>query len=399
LANSIDLPERIRDAAAEALLHPSGVTLLHRPHIPETAWTYVKECLDTGWVSSAGDYVSKFEEQLAEFTGCKRAIATVNGTAALEVCLFLAGVRPGDEVICPSLTFVATANAISHCGAIPHFVDVSEERLSIDPEQLEVRFDEVLVTGLDGARNRQTGRRVAAVCVMHCFGHPADLYALDRVCKRFEIPLIEDAAESLGSTYQGQHTGRFGCVAAVSFNGNKIITTGGGGAILTDDEELGNRAKHLTTTGKVAHPWEFFHDVVAWNYRMPNINAALGLSQLEMLPELLAAKRSVAERYRACFATIPDVRLMLEPQDCCSNYWLNCLILSEAAATARDQVLSALNSSGLQSRPIWQPMHYLPMYCDCPKTPLPVTESIYRRSINLPSSAELATGWSASHTA
>ena len=206
-ANS--MAKAIRSAVTEALGNPEPPVLLHRPYLPPTAWDYVKDCLDTGWVSSAGAYVTKLEEQLAIFTGCKRAVATVNGTSALQVCFTLAGVRPGDEVICPSLTFVATANAIAHCGGVPHFVDVSETRLSIDPDQLEARFRDLLVTSPEGARNRETGRRVAAVCVMHCFGHPADLDPLVEICNRYEIPLIEDAAASLGSYYEGRHTGRF----------------------------------------------------------------------------------------------------------------------------------------------------------------------------------------------
>jgi perosamine synthetase len=395
MKTSSDLSERIHSAVAEALSHPGKITLLHRPYFPDTAWTYVKECLDTGWVSSAGEYVSRFEKQLSLFTGCKHAVATVNGTAALQVCLHLAGVRPGDEVICPSLTFVATANAIAHCSAVPHFVDVSEERLSIDPVQLESRLREVLAGGPDGPRNRRTGRRVAAVCVMHCFGHPADLHALLRVCRQYEIPLIEDAAESLGSIYDGQHTGCFGRLAAVSFNGNKIITTGGGGAVLTNDEGLAELAKHLTTTGKVPHAWEFNHDCVAWNYRMPNINAALGLAQLEILPQLLTAKRKLAERYRDCFADLSEAHLVTEPVDSRSNYWLNCILLAESGCAARDRVLTALDAAGFQARPVWKPMHYLPMYRDCPRGPLSVTESIYRRAVNLPSSADLSPGWPA----
>lgn len=390
---AVSVAESIRSAVAEALGDPSPPVLLHRPYLPPTAWDYVKECLDTGWVSSAGAYVTKLEEQLATFTGCKRAVATVSGTSALQVCFTLAGVRPGDEVICPSLTFVATANAIAHCGGVPHFVDVAETRLSIDPAQLEARFHEVLAVGPDGPRNRQTGRRVAAVCVMHCFGHPADLNPLLEICNRYQIPLIEDAAESLGSTYDGRHTGRFGMLTAVSFNGNKILTTGGGGAILTDDEELADRAKHLTTTGKSPHAWEFHHDVLAWNFRMPNINAALGMAQLEILPQMLAAKRVIADRYVASLERVPGIRFLTEPEDSRSNYWLNCVLLDEPDLAVRDLILSKLNEAGFQSRPVWQPMHTLPMYGDCPRGPLPVTESIYCRGVNVPSSVDLTPGW------
>ena len=394
LTSSTDsLASTVRRAVSEALGNPSGFTLLHGPHIPPTAWDYVKDCLDTGWVSSAGAYVTRFEEALAGYTGCRRAVVTVNGTAALQVALFLAGVRPGDEVIAPSLTFVATANAISHCGAVPHFVDVNESRLSIDPDALQERLENIAEPAADGVRNRQSGRRIAAVCPMHCFGHPAELDRIVEICDRWGLALVEDAAESLGSTYRGRHTGTFGLVSAVSFNGNKILTTGGGGAILTDDETLADRAKHLTTTGKVPHAWEFHHDVVAWNYRMPNLNAALGLAQLEMLPRLLAAKRALAERYRSLFHEIAGVRWLAEPEESRSNQWLQCLLLDEPDMAVRDAVLGELNGAGLQSRPVWEPMHRLPMYRDAPRGPMAVTESIYRRAINVPSSAELAPGW------
>ncbi len=379
-------------AAMERAIGPATeMVLLHRPYLPPSAWEYVKECLDTGWVSSAGSYVTQFETELARSTGCARAVATVNGTAALQVCLNLAGVERDDEVIAPSLTFVATANAIAHCGAVPHFVDVSTARLSICPQALKTRLEEITVAGPRGPVNRQTGRRIAALCLMHCLGHPADLDAIVEICAQYDIPLVEDAAESLGSTYRGKHTGRFGKLAAVSFNGNKILTTGGGGAILTDDAELADRAKHLTTTAKVPHAWEFQHDAIGWNYRMPNINAALGLAQLQILPQLLAAKRAVAERYQASFAELSGVaEFLCEPSDSCSNYWLNALVLSADHESSRDELLKQLNSAGYQCRPLWQPMHYLPMYVDCPSGPLAMTENLCRRLINIPSSADLA---------
>lgn len=378
-------------AAMERAVGPATETvLLHRPYLPPRAWEYVKECLDTGWVSSAGSYVTRFETELASLTGCARAIATVNGTAALQVCLHLAGVGRDDEVISPSLTFVATANAISHCGAVPHFVDVSRERLSICPEALRARLKEISVAGPHGPVNRQTGRRIAAVCLMHCLGHPADLDAIVEICAEYDIPLVEDAAESLGSTYRGKHTGRFGRLAAVSFNGNKILTTGGGGAILTDDDELADRAKHLTTTAKVPHVWEFQHDAVAWNYRMPNINAALGLAQLEVLPDLIAAKRALAEKYQASFRKLSHIaQFLCEPSDSCSNYWLNALVLTPEYEASRDVLLERLNAAGYQCRPLWIPMHQLAMYASAPRGPLERTEELCRRVINIPSSADL----------
>ncbi len=382
-------------AGMERAIGPATeLVMLHRPYFPPSAWEYVKECLDTGWVSSAGSYVTQFETELANATGCARAVATVNGTAALQVCLHLAGVGRDDEVIAPSLTFVATANAISHCGAVPHFVDVSTTRLSICPQSLKTRLEEVAVAGPCGPVNRQTGRRIAALCLMHCFGHPADLDAVVEICTRYEIPLVEDAAESLGSKYRGIHTGRFGKLAAVSFNGNKILTTGGGGAVLTDDAELADRAKHLTTTARVPHAWELQHDTIGWNYRLPNINAALGLAQLQILPQLMAAKRALAERYKASFTELSSVvEFLSEPSDSCSNYWLNALVLSAKCETSRDGLLQQLNSAGYQCRPIWRPMHQLPMYATAPRGALERTEILYRRVVNIPSSADLSPKW------
>ncbi len=396
MPNSLEkqLTHRIEAAVRGAIGPAKEMVLLHRPYLPPKAWDYVKECLDTGWVSSAGSYVTRFEQELAKVTGCRRAVATVNGTAALEICLRLAGVKPGDEVLSPALTFVATANAIAHCGATPHFVDVSEERFSISPQALEDRLKQIVAAGEHGPINRETGRPIAAVCLMHCFGHPGELDAIATLCERYDVPLIEDAAESLGSTYRGRHTGRFGLLSAVSFNGNKIITTGGGGAILTDDDALADRAKHLTTTAKTPHAWEFHHDELGWNFRLPNINAALGVAQLEILPQLLVAKREVAMRYLESFQGIDDVADFLrEPSDSSSNYWLNCLVLKPEVEAARDQVLKQLNDAGYQCRPLWQPMHRLPMYADCPRGSLETTDSLCRRAINVPSSADLAESW------
>ena len=381
--------DSVLHAVTEVLGTPSETLLLHEPYFPEQAWTYVKECLDTRWVSSAGKYVSEFENRLAELTGSKRAVAVVNGTAALQVSLTLAGVERGDEVICPALTFVATANAISHAGAVPHFVDVCERRLAISPEALENRLREVAQKHASGVLNRNTGRRIGAVCVMHCFGHPADLDALAEICQRFDLPLVEDAAESLGSYYKGRHTGRHGLMAAVSFNGNKIVTTGGGGAILTDDNQLADRAKHLTTTGKLPHPWQFNHDSVAWNYRLPNLNAALGLAQLEVLDQLLLAKRELARRYEEAFRGQRYCEFLKEPADGQSNYWLNALVLNPEYACAQEELLTALNEQGFQSRPLWTPMHHLPMYQGCPRGDLTISDSLFQRVINIPSSATL----------
>lgn len=386
------LEQLILEAVASAIGPATEPILLHRPYFPPTAWLYVKECLDTGWVSSAGSYVTKFEQMLAQTTGCKRAVATVNGTAALEICMRLVGVKAGDEVICPSLSFVATANAISHCSATPHFVDVSLDRLSICPQALSERLSQIAQSGPGGTFNRETGRRIAAVCVVHCLGLPADLDAIVNLCNRYGIPLVEDAAESLGSYYKTKHTGGFGKVSSLSFNGNKILTTGGGGAILTDNEELADHAKHLTTTAKVPHPWEFHHDEVAWNFRMPNMNAALGVSQLEILPKLLDAKRAISLRYMNAFERMPDVTFLQEASDSQSNYWLNGIVIEDSDAKKQASILKCLSDKGYQCRPIWKPLHLLPMFTSCPHGSLVNAETLRTKVINLPSSVNINLG-------
>lgn len=392
----------IADAVAAALGGAPSAAL-HVPTFAGNEWGYVKECIDTGWVSSAGEFVNRFERAVAEYTGAPYAIATVNGTAALHMALMLAGVgRPvgalgggdaspdaQDEVLMPALTFVATANAVAYTGAVPHFVDVDPTTFGVHPQALAAYAQHAFERRGGRLVNRKTGRRVSALIVMHAFGHPADLAGLQGLCREWDIPLIEDAAESLGSFYQGRHTGTFGRLGVLSFNGNKIITTGGGGMILTADPELAAAAKHLTTTAKLPHAWEYVHDRVGYNYRLPNINAALGVAQMERLPQLLAAKRKLFERYRAAFEGIQGVTILREPPDGQSNYWLNALVLDEALADQRDPLLKALSDAGFQVRPIWQPMHLLPMYRDCPRMDLPVTESLARRVINLPSSAHL----------
>jgi perosamine synthetase len=376
--------------ALQSVLPPgNGFISLHEPSFSGNEWNYVKECLDTGWVSSVGKFVDRFEEDLAAYTGVKRSIAVVNGTAALHICLLLAGVKAGDEVLIPALTFIATANAVSYCGAIPHFIDSEECTLGVDPRKLARYLEEIAEERVDGCYNSVTGRRIKAIVPMHTFGHPVDLDPLVEVCQRFNITLIEDAAESLGSCYKGRHTGQWGLLSALSFNGNKTITTGGGGAILTNDEELARLAKHITTTAKVPHRWEFNHDMVGYNYRMPNLNAALGCAQLEQLPDFLAAKRDLAERYRQAFAEIPGIKFFSEPANSRSNYWLNTLLLDEDCAGQRDALLEASNEMGIMTRPAWTLMSKLPMFAGCPKMDLSVAESLEQRLINIPSSAFL----------
>lgn len=362
---------------------------LHEPSFAGNEWVYVKECLDTGWVSSVGKFVDRFEEDLAAYTGVKRAVAVVNGTAALHVCLLLADVKPNDEVLIPALTFIATANAVSYCGAIPHFVDSEEATLGVDACKLKIHLEEIAEQRPDGCYNRLTGRRIKAIVPMHTFGHPVDLDLLLEICQSFNITLIEDAAESLGSFYKGRHTGNWGRLSALSFNGNKVMTTGGGGAILTNDEELANAAKHLTTTAKLSHRWEFNHDRIGYNYRMPNINAALGCAQLEELPAFLTAKRALAERYREAFAPVTGVRFFSEPSHSRSNYWLNTLVLDQGAGKQRDALLAATNDAGIMTRPAWTLMSKLAMFEQCPQMDLTTCNSLEQRLVNIPSSVAL----------
>ncbi len=380
-------PQTVVDALATVLKAPAG---LHEPALNGNEWKYVKECLDTGWVSTAGKYVETFEAMLADITGARHAIATVNGTAALHAAFVLGGIEAGDEVIMPALTFVGTANAAAMMGAVPHFADAEEHTLGLDPARLDEYLVDIAEVTDGECRNKATGRRIAAVVPVHTFGHPADLDPLVALCKKFKLTLIEDAAESLGSAYKGTHTGNHGLLSILSFNGNKTVTTGGGGAILTNDDNLAADARHLTTTAKLPHKWEYRHDRVGFNCRLPNINAALGLAQLEQLPEFLERKRKLAKAYEAAFADVEGVRFFTEPNFATSNYWLNVLLLDRDVAEARDTILSVTNDNGFMTRPSWTPMHDLPMYADCPKMDLSVTEDLARRLINIPSSPGLA---------
>lgn len=388
--NTIGIAQEIVRAVRSVLGAPGDMIALHEPEFVGNEWAYVKECIDTGWVSSVGSYVNRIEADLAAFTGAAHAVATANGTAALHICTILAGAEPGDEVLMPTLTFIATANAVSYSGAVPHFVDSEERTLGVDAERLETYLGESAEIVDGRCVNRRTGATIRALVVMHAFGHPADLNALAALCERWKIVLIEDAAESLGSFYRGRHTGNVGRVAALSFNGNKVMTTGGGGAILTNDPELALRAKHLTTTARVPHRWNFVHDEIGYNYRLPNLNAALGCAQLERVPDMIARKRVLADRYMAAFAGVPGVRFLKEPEDCRSNYWLNTIVLDPENAGQHEAVLEALNDSNYMSRPVWTLMHRLPMYADCPRADVSVAEELASRVINLPSSPKLA---------
>ena len=359
---------------------------LHEPSLKGNEWAYLKDCIDSTYVSYVGQYVDKFEAMLAHFTGVKKAVAVVNGTAALHIALKLAGVQPEDEVLTPALTFVATANAVSYCGAIPHFVDSEESTLGLDPHKLKAYLKDIARVDSDSCYNKLTGRRIKAVIPMHTFGHPVDLDPLVEVCNKYKIVMIEDAAQSLGSYYNGKHTGNWGKVSILSFNGNKTITTGGGGAIITNDEDLGKLAKYLTSTAKVPHRWAFNYDLVGYNYRLPNVNAAIGCAQMEQLPQFLERKRRLAATYLKAFAGMAGVSFFTEPPFAKSNYWLNVLLLDGNVSDRQEEVLKKTNDNGIMTRPVWTLMNKLIMYKDCPAMDLDCAESLAKRIINIPSS-------------
>ncbi len=356
---------------------------LHAPVFRGRERELVMDTIDSTFVSSVGAYVDRFEIDMATFTGSPRAVAVMNGTAALHIALKLVDVVPGDLVVTQSLTFVATCNAISYCGAEPLFVDVDRHTLGLSPTALEAWLSEhALIDDHGDCRTRVEHRRIRACLPMHTFGHPVELDALIAVCERWNLSLVEDAAESLGSYYKGRHTGNHGRVGVLSFNGNKIMTTGGGGMLLTDDA-IGKRAKHLTTTAKIPHPYEFVHDEVGYNYRLPNLNAALGCAQLEQLPSFLVAKRILAERYIEFFKD-SDVLPIVEPEGCRSNYWLNGVICQDGEQ--RDALLKATNEAGVMTRPIWKLMTRLPLFTNALRGPLENAEWLEARVVNLPSS-------------
>lgn len=371
---------------------------LHEPDFSGTqAWAYVKDCLDTGWVSTAGGWVSRFEQQLCTITGASHAVAVSNGTAALRLALHLVGVATNDEVLLPPLSFVASANAVAHLGAVPHFVDVQPDSLGLCPVALATRLESVAYRREGVVWNKETGRRIAAVMPVHVFGHPAEMEHLRTVADEWGLPMVEDAAEALASWRQGTHCGLFGSLGILSFNGNKLITTGGGGALLTHDAVLAKRARHLSTTAKQPHPWAFEHDAIGWNDRLPNLNAALGVAQLENLDRRLSAKRQLTQRYSDAFADLGGVELVTEPPGCRSNNWLVSLrFTGEDPALAqahRLKLLERSHAAGILLRPIWTPLHRLPMYHSCPASSLAVAENQACRLLNLPSSPQLLEGW------
>ena len=360
---------------------------LHAPCFIGNEKKYLAECVDTTFVSSVGQFVDRFEEKMAQYTGAARAVTCVNGTNALHLALLLVGVARGDEVLTQALTFIATCNAIRYIDAHPVFLDVDQSTMGLSPDAMRDWLFRNAEMKDSQCFNKNTQRRIKACVPMHTFGHPARIDEIAAVCEEYHIELVEDAAESLGSLYKGQHTGLFGRVGVISFNGNKTITTGGGGMLLLNNEELGAQAKHLTTQAKVPHRWEFIHDRVGYNYRMPNINAALGCAQLEHLEEFVLNKRETVEKYHAFFATIDDMDYFLEPENCRSNYWLNTILLKDRQA--QQDFLQYTNDHGIMTRPAWQLMNRLEMFKGCETDGLKHTQWLEERIVNIPSSVRL----------
>jgi aminotransferase in exopolysaccharide biosynthesis len=355
---------------------------LHAPVFAGNELAYVQATIESTFVSSVGAYVERFEHMLAELTGAKHVVATTNGTTALHMALLLAGVKPNELVLTQSLSFVATSNAIAHAGAFPAFVDVEMATLGMSPAALQAFLERDCERVAGGTRHRASGRRVAACVPMHTFGMPCRIEAIAEICAQWHLTLVEDAAEALGSRHGSRHCGTTGRLGTLSFNGNKLCTTGGGGAIMTNDPSLARRAKHLTTTAKLPHRWRFEHDEVGYNFRLPNLNAALGCAQLEQLDGFIAFKRALAARYRAAFEAA-GIAFLTEPPGTRANYWLCALLLDDEAE--RDHCLEITNDAGIMTRPAWAPLHTLPMFAQSPRGPLPVTERIGARLINIPS--------------
>jgi len=361
-----------------------GMVPLHVPTFRGNEKKYLNECIDTTFVSSVGKFVDRFEEMMVDYTGTQKAVVCVNGTNALHMAMLLVGVEREDEVITQSLTFIATCNAISYIGAHPVFIDVDKDTMGLSSDAMEAWLKENAAINGESCYNKRTGRRIKACVPMHTFGHPVHLDNLVEVCNRYHIELVEDAAESLGSFYKGKHTGTFGKIGAISFNGNKTITTGGGGMLLFQDEKLGNFAKHLTTQAKVPHRWEFVHDHIGYNYRMPNINAALGCAQLEEINHILANKRETAEKYKQFFSDKENIHFFTEPEGSKSNYWLNAVLLNDKEEQLK--FLEYTNDHAVMTRPIWELMNRLPMFKDCETDGLQNTVWFADRVVNIPSS-------------
>ena len=359
---------------------------LHEPKFIGNEKKYLNECIDSTFVSSVGKFVDEFEEKIAKYTGARYAVATSNGTSALHIALLLANVTRNDEVITQPLTFVATCNAISYCGANPVFIDVDKETMGLSPLSLQAYLEKNAYIKNQQCINNKTGKVIKACVPMHTFGQPCRIDEIKEICDKYHISLIEDAAESLGSFYKNKHTGTFGQMGVISFNGNKIITAGGGGCIITDDETLAKKAKHLTTTAKVPHKWKFVHDAIGFNYRMPNLNAALLVAQLEQLDGFLENKRLLANKYKEFFKK-SDIVFVTELENSKSNYWLNTIILKDGQQ--RDLLLDEANSKGVMVRPIWVLMNKLPIFKNAQNGNLTNSEWLEQRVVNIPSSVTI----------
>ena len=367
-------------------LYDQDAIPLHEPRFIGNEKIYLNDCIDSTFVSSSGKYIEIFEENIAKFTGSKFAIATTNGTSALHISLILSGVERGNEVITQPLTFVATCNAIKYCGANPIFIDVDKETLGLSPKALEKFLEDNTFIRNGDCINKTSGNIIKACVPMHTFGHPCKIDEVKKICDRFHLKVIEDAAESLGSFFKNKHTGTFGELGIMSFNGNKIITAGGGGCILTNDKFLASQAKYLTTTAKVNHQWEYNHDIVGYNYRMPNLNAALLVAQLENISNFLSSKRQLAETYKSYFKN-SEITFQIEPKNSKSNYWLNAIFLADKAE--RDAFLQETNESGLFTRPIWTLMNKLNMFQDAQCGSLENAIWLEQRTVNIPSSVRV----------
>jgi len=361
---------------------------LHEPRFVGNEKKYLLDAIDSTFVSSVGKYVDKFEEKMCEITGAKHAIAIVNGTNALHLGLILSGVKPGDEVLSQPLTFIATANAISYCHATPHFVDVDKETLGLSPSLLKEYLQKIVEMRDGECFNKKTNKKIAACVPMHTFGLPLYIDELVNVCNEYNIPIVEDAAESLGSYYKGKHTGTFGQIGIFSFNGNKTVTSGGGGAIVTNDDEIAKRAKHISTQAKIPHKWEFLHDEIGYNYRMPNLNAALACAQLEQLKFYVENKRELSDLYNNFLDSNKNINLVRETENSKANYWLNAVLLKNREK--RDAFLEQTNSKGIMTRPIWELMNRLEMFKNCPKSDLLNSEWLSDRLVNITSSVRIS---------
>jgi perosamine synthetase len=369
-----------------SIYHTDSFIPLHEPRFLGNEKKYLNECIDSTFVSSVGKFVDEFENKIADYTGVKYAIATSNGTSALHIALLLANVQSDDEVITQPLTFVATCNAISYCNAKPIFIDVDKDTMGLSPLALKEFLDKNTLIKNQQCVNNKTGKVIKACVPMHTFGHPCRIDDIRDICDQYHIKVIEDAAESLGSFYKGKHTGTFGQMGVISFNGNKIITAGGGGCILTNNKDLAKKAKHITTTAKEPHKWEYTHDMVGYNYRMPNLNAALIVAQLEQLDGFLKSKRSLAKNYKKFFQN-GDINFVIDPENAKSNYWLNSIILK--SKDQRDLFLDETNSQGIMTRPIWALMNKLPMFEKSQCGDLTNVEWLEERVVNIPSSVIL----------